>query len=62
VDVHLLFICSIEEWLDPRLESTFNDFASLINNACETYIPVKLDDFLAETRLHSHVWLLLYGI
>jgi hypothetical protein len=62
VNIHLLFICSIEEWLDPVLESAFNDFASVVDDTCETYLAIKLDDFVAETRVHWHVRLLLIGI
>jgi hypothetical protein len=44
------------------LKSPFDYFASEIDDACEPYIAIKLDDFVAEIGLHSHVWLLLFGI
>ncbi len=60
VHVHLLFISSIKERLDTLLESPFNDFASVVDDASKTYTAVKLDNPVAETRLHLHVWLLLF--
>jgi hypothetical protein len=46
---------------DPLLESTFNDFASIIDDTKERYAAVKRDNSVAETGL-SHAWLLLFGI
>jgi hypothetical protein len=43
------------------LKSTFNDFASIIDNPYEAYATVKLDNSVAETWL-SHARLLLLGI
>jgi hypothetical protein len=43
------------------LESTFNDFASIVEDTYESYAAVKLDNSVTETGL-SHAWLLLFGI
>jgi hypothetical protein len=51
VDVHLLLVSPIEQRFDSLLESAFNDFAPVIDDAYKAYAPVKLDNSVAETQL-----------